>query len=178
MISFLVVLAILAVVAAIIWSACAVALEMADELTDESPAESSWMRGWRSVDWAAPGLESLSYPSPNAIPQHPLVDQIWMSPTGPRAKIVLPEGVSGSHVDLAAVHRLEGLLPGAAPMAVVECDRRSVTFALESRDPLADVQRSSAHSGSASSSNGPDPVADRIAYMEALAKVRRDGGAQ
>ena len=63
-------------------------------------------------------------------------------------------------------------------MAVVECDRRSVTFALESRDPLSDVQRSSAHSGSASSSNGPDPVADRIAYMEALAKVRRDGGAQ
>ena len=178
MISFLVVLAILAVVAAIVWSACAVALEMADELTDESPAESSWMRVWRSVDWAAPGLESLSYPSPNAIPQHPRVDRIWMSPTGPRAKIVLPEGVSGSHVDLAAVHRLEGLLPGAAPMAVVACDRRSVTFALESRDPLADVQRSSAHSGSASSSSRPDPVADRIAFMEALAKVRRDGGAQ
>ncbi|WP_267625916.1 hypothetical protein [Gordonia sputi] len=182
MISFLIVVAIVIGLLALVGFFVAVAVDMVDEGSDVSAAESAWMRGWGSLDWSSPGLESMSYGSAiGAEVSRPRLDRTWMSPTGPRARIILPLGVSGSHVDVAAVHRLEGLLPGTAPMLVVDRDRGSVTFGLTSRDPLAEIQRSSAHSSEWSeSSPSSDPVADRVAYMEALAQLRREreGGAR
>lgn len=183
MMSFLVVVAVVVGLIGVLGFVVAVAMEMMeDDSSDVSLAESSWMHGWRSVDWTSPGLESMSYGSAvGAEACRPRLDRTWMSPTGPRARIILPVGVSGSHVDVAAVHRLEGLLPGTAPMLVVDRDRGSVTFGLTSRDPLAEIQRSSAHSSEWSESNpSSDPVADRVAYMEALAQLRREreGGAR
>lgn len=183
MISFLVVVALVVGLVLVLGFLVAVAIEMVeDDSSDVSPAEAAWMRGWGSVDWSSPGLESMSYGSATgAEASRPRLDRTWMSPTGPRARIILPLGVSGSHVDVGAVHRLEGLLPGTAPMLVVDRDRGSVTFGLTSRDPLAEIQRSSAHSSEWSESNpSSDPVADRRAYMEALAQLRREreGGAR
>jgi hypothetical protein len=180
MMSFFVAVALVVALVVIIGFVLAVAAVMVDDSSDVSNAESAWMSGWRSVDWAAVGLESMSYGSVDTGVSRPRLDRTWMSPTGPRARIILPLGVSGSHVDVSAVQRLEGLLPGTAPMSVADRDRRSVTFGLTTRDPLAETQRSSAHSDLAGSGPASPSIVDRVAYMEALERLRheREGGAQ
>ncbi|MGC5255385.1 hypothetical protein ACPXCG_03445 [Gordonia sp. DT218] len=121
--------------------------DLAIDTTGLTPDEAEWTRSWFQVDWSAAGLEPLSYrhgDEESTVVIHPDVREVELAPTGPRATIRLPEGVSGSHLTSDVLHRLEGLLPGADPMEVISRSRSEVVIGLRSRNPL-DLDHPSPH---------------------------------